>query len=435
MTDEILAHISAPTTRQVDNLYQSVADAYHEFEPHNTLQDSHRTRRVQSRPSGASLKTSAGTRDNNSDLVATSAIASSKDSFGSFPSHVPSDDHVSSFVQGASQVEADSIEYGSGPTSSRLERLERLHQDWRQHTTPKTSFNRSFRFSRQAPQAEDDDGADTAFIEDTQLGLEALQSQLEMGSDRPSQEGTQSDAESEDYTGVFQVSDVDDNDPGSGAARLESSSAVAVHLGGNIDDLTLACPSPPGAADAPIGSPYKASRNAIAATPKISSNKKSRAVETYDFSYLEIDVFPAYADISVSRPRKLPSQKTPHLAALRTQYPKCFKLSEKKYNPLADDRGYWVVECGHWSVKSQLEFWSEMEELVSSGKLGWGTTLHRITDSANLLGQVRLYCWGELIEHMWLQLWKSSGGRVAGTHSKWYDAGGAAVLEAVYGEE
>jgi hypothetical protein len=41
---------------------------------------------------------------------------------------------------------------------------------------------------------------------------------------------------------------------------------------------------------------------------------------------------------------------------------------------------------------------------------------------------VRLYCWGEVVEHFWLLLWLCSNGMVASLGLRWIDADGVAVV-------
>ncbi|KAH9879382.1 hypothetical protein J1614_002822 [Plenodomus biglobosus] len=427
MTDEILAHISAPATRQTDNLYQSLVDAYYDFEPHRSLRDPDRADNTRLTPRRPPLSVPVTTRDGNAGITSTFITASSKDSFGSFPSHLSSDDHVSSYPQGASQVDRDSTEYGSVPTSSRLARLERIRQNWKEKTTPKSSLPKSIQTSRHhlLMQGDDDadDDADTAFIEDAQLAIQALQSQLDESHSTTSEDTSESDAGSEEYTGIFQVSDVPEiqHDVVANQVNDPSSPARAARPG----------------VDSPVATRPILAVGTSVSSASINDNvdeqmqplvQTTLAAEVHDFSKLPIDVFPPPPSISVSQPSRLPSQATLYLTLVKKRHPDRYHLVRRKYKPNDYDRGYWAVNCASWPVKAQLGFWSSLQDCLLNGKLGWGTTLHRTPKSSHEMGEVRLYCWGEVVEHMWLQLWLSSGGYVS--FLEWHDADGITVLQA-----
>lgn len=427
MTDEMLAHISAPATRQTDSLYQSLVDAYHDFEPHRSLRDPDRADHTRLTPSRPSLNVSVTTRDGNAGIISTSITASSKESFGSFPSHLSSDDHVSSHPQGASQVDRDSSKYGSVPTSSRLARLERMQQNWKEKTAPKSSLSKSIQTSRYHLQAQGDDDADddadTAFIEDAQLAMQALQSQLDESHSTTSEDTAESDAGSEEYTGIFQVSDVPEVQHDVVANQVDDPSFPARAARPGVDGLAAT------RAILAVGTfVNSASINDNVDEQMQPLVQTTLVAEVHDFSKLPIDIFPPPPSISVSQPSRLPSQTTLYLASVKKRHPDRYHLVRRKYKPNDDDRGYWAVNCASWPVKAQLGFWSSLQDYLLNGKLGWGTTLHRIPKTSHEMGEVRLYCWGEVVEHMWLQLWLSSGGYIS--FLEWHDADGTAVLQA-----
>lgn len=367
MTDEILAHVAAPATRQTDQLYQALADAYRDFEPCTSLRD----------PAG-----SAAPRD---------AILTSRESYGSFPSHLSSEDQ-----------DPDASEYNAPPTSSRLAQLERMHQNWKKKNHATTSV-------ANLPGIISGSYADTAFIEETQEAMLALHSQLPVHASMTFKDTSDSEPESDDATPVLQALD------GHHDLRDAIEEEVEVPLSAlGMDNTSVHVQAP-------------------ATRPNIS--KEVVAVEILDLSKLPINVFPPPPKISVAQHRKLPSQITPYLADIKTRHPKRFNLITKKYTPEPYDRGYWAVDCAQWPRTVQIEFWLEMQGHVQRGELGWGTTLHRAEESMQAIGQLRLYCWAEVAEHMWLQLWLSAGGQVAGQSVKWYDADGRAILEAVLGSK
>jgi hypothetical protein len=371
MIDDILVHISTPATRQTDDLYRSVADAYLDFKPYTSNEDVlHRTSTDFNAPLTTKVGTvtapSQGSREQAA--AASPTLSNSKDSFGSFPSHLSSESKGSGDKH-TDVLIGDSFNDDSIPKSSRLARLDRIHTHWKE-TTPRSSLlNREQQARREVSSRED---VETAFIGDTQLAAQALQSQL--------QETYSITSEDTSEEGLEEVDQVQDE-------QLSRESQQNIEF----DTVEL--------------------------------------VEATDFGRLPIDAFPPAAKISIERPGKLPSQVTKHLAAIKAQNPKRFRYKNKLYTPKYDDRGYWSIDCSDWPAKIQQEFWSSLCQGVLSGRLGWGITLHRDALSAQALGLVRFYCWAEVAEHIWLLLWLCSKGKIVGSGSQWIDAEGAAVFE------
>ncbi|RYN20535.1 hypothetical protein AA0112_g10681 [Alternaria arborescens] len=196
---ELLVHISAPVTRQKDQLYRSLANAYLDFEPTRT----HGDRPPQldadvssqdadaSRMSDPAVLNPGSSFDSNIDA---SFLSTGKDSYGSFPS-------------GLSQTQDN-----HAPPSSRLARLEEIHQNWKAQvtTTPKSSAASRQRGAKDWYDGEEEEceDVDTAFIEDTQEARSALQSQMpdsfEMTDEDISTDGIdERHVESDEYAGIF----------------------------------------------------------------------------------------------------------------------------------------------------------------------------------------------------------------------------------------
>ncbi|KAF2132715.1 hypothetical protein P153DRAFT_333241 [Dothidotthia symphoricarpi CBS 119687] len=421
MTDEILVHISTPATKQNDDLYQSLADAYKEFEPYRRhpddvcLDEPRQANEVQVPHNVSVLNTTSTTpKGSSNDADAnTSIFSTSKDSYGSFPSYPSPGD----------QERLDNQLYydddGSVPVSSRLARLDHIHVTWRKQTTPKSSFVGR---QRPAPRDEDEDEADTAFIEDSQLAAQALQSQLQDGYST-----TDEDTE-EDEVDIDEGVEKDESDVESGRNNLSSSAVEPT-------------PSTHSAVTRSVSASHKESRlldNTLdlslsivrdAENNRISLTKSDIALHPPDFTKLPLDAFPPAPEVSIAQPGTLPSQITEYLAAIKIQYSARFKPSKKLRTLESDERGYWSVGCTTWSQNIQHEFWTRLCEYVQSGKLGWGTTLHRDLGSSRTIGRVKMYCWGEVVEHLWLLLWVCSKGRVSGSGSKWVDADGITIVE------
>jgi hypothetical protein len=422
MIDEILVHTSAPATRQTDDLYRSVADAYLDFQRYTSNEEVlHRTSTYLNAPLTIQVDTviapSRGSREQAA--AASPTLSNSKDSFGSFPSHLSSeskgngDEHTDVLI-------GDSFNDDSIPRSSHLARLDRIHMHWRQ-TTPRSSLLNREQQARREPSSRED--VETAFIEDTQLAAQALQSQL--------QETYSITSEDSSEEGFEEVDQIQEEQP-----SRESQQNIefdTVELASSIPLTTIATPD-----DLVVNQLITSTRVETTDVSEFSVHTSRpdqplvdghSSVEATDFSRLPIDAFPPAAIISVERPGKLPSQVTKHLAAIKAQNPKRFRYKNKLYTPKYDDRGYWSVDCSDWPAKIQQEFWSSLCQGVLSGRLGWGLTLHRDASSAQALGLVRFYCWAEVAEHIWLLLWLCSKGKIVGSRSQWVDAEGAAVFE------
>jgi hypothetical protein len=416
MVKDILVHISTPATRQNDHLYRSLADAYLDFEPH-----------IGDRGQGTSLLScpqddSAATEAPQQNLVAGSSILSTSiESYGSFPSY------ISSVGQSAGSHDVDIPQKpaftnnGSVPTSSRLAQLDQLHMRWKEQTTPKSSFVDARQYlSKPVPALEH---AETDFIEDTQLGAQALQSQLQDSYSTTSQDTSGDESEPSKHRPEVTPAGYYRNDP-----NIVSREALSTTHSKPSTTATSSTKQPV----------LTRSKDTMTSSPWVAQppSKKQKAEKddrdfnkVYNFNDLPLDVFPPAPKISIACPGKLPSQITKHLAAIKAQNTKRFKLSKKYSTPKIDDRGYWFVVCSKWLTKVQHEFWTSLSEHVSSGRLGWGITLHRDASASQALGWIRLYCWAEVVEHTWLSLWLCSKGEVVGTGCKWVDAGGSVVFE------
>jgi hypothetical protein len=421
MTNELLVHVSTPATRQNDELYQSLADAYLNFEPHTVHSNRSQEQAYDTdEPTESSLIKSTGpTRTSFNEIVDCSFLLSSKDSYGSFPSHVSSDGHAKGHVtsDGRSYQEEDS----SIPPSSRLAQLEHIHQNWKQKT-PKSSFvigKRSLASIASSPE-----DADTAFIEDTQLAAQGVQSQLQDSYSTTSEDTSEGDTDLEEGTEQVSLARTNHNEHRASITR-ETSVPTATAYPKSVSTVAEGWES----------SQFDGSTTPLIVTvqsgfegPK-NTNDIQGITQSFNFSQLSVDAFPPAPKISVARPGILPSQITKQLAALKQQNPTRFKPSKKQRAQRSDERGYWSIDCSHWSEKLQHEFWTTMCEQIMSGRLGWDATLHRDAGSPRSLGQVKLYCWGEVAEHMWLMLWLCSEGKVSGSALKWYDADGVAIVE------
>ena len=408
MTDEVevLVHISASATRQNDMLCRSLAQAYTEFEPSIIYRDEP--------GKGAKARSTSGMQG--ADAVSTSikrAIAqeevhpaptASKESYGSFPSDTSFDwrhrDH-------------DLLPEDSVRPLSRLELLDRSYSRWRKYEAPRSNSKRD-----QDPLRTSSDGfedADTGFIEDSQAALEALQSQLSDLYSATSADTSGDDDDDDEDAGVNTNHNRVDHD-----SIIDKNPHLSTSGEESLSDRSQANPS---------SIPSKEDTATSLHLAGASQYAVDRRDDQLDFSDLPTDAFPPPPAISVETPTALPSQITKHLAIMKIRNPNRFKPLIVRRSLQADERGYWHIDCTEMRPNLQQDFWLSLYEHVCSGRIGWGATLHRDSDSACALGIVRLYCWGEVVEHFWLLLWLCSNGQVASLDLRWIDADGVAVVE------
>lgn len=401
MSDEVLVHISTPATRQNDELFRSLANAYLEFKPHRVQRD--RTVRgtagidetIRSQPI---ISTSRGSADGG--IPNPSAPTASKETYGSFPSDATS---------GELYLAQDEV---LRPTS-RLAQLDRSYLNWRKRATPKMNMACS---EVELRISSDDLDADTGFLEDSQSALQALQSQLQ-------------DTYS---TTSADTSEVDDNeDEDSAEPRGQSVPAISLvqsHESEIAEERPLAAPSDVDTQTAMDASKIDEPTDLPGHAIPVFNGGHQITADHVDFSELSVDAFSPPPAVSVARPEALPSQITKHLAAIKTKNPNRFKPRNVQRDLESDERGFWRVDCTRWRFNAQRDFWLLLCEHVLSGRLGWATTLHRESMAHEDLGSVRIYCWGQIVEHMWLILWLCSEGKIFGLGSEWIDANGIVVI-------
>lgn len=426
MADEILAHISAPVTRHNDDLYRSVADAYLAFEPYQSTDRSATLANPTSLAPPSQITPKASNRGVLADIPGNNSILStSKESYGSFPSHLSSGDfmrsseNVPAFSQGSPTPKESMI------VSSRLTRLEHIHQAWKSSKTVKSSFDKPE--DDKDPPSTNSNDLDTAFIEDTQLAAQVIQSQLEDGFfttfEDLSDEGTEvHESPAKSRSPASSCHNERDEALNFLHVPHASSHTGMIPIVANTTSLQSAADTSELAASSiPYSEHTKDTSKSFSSTAGVP--------EVVNLSNVPLHAFPPAPRISVEQPAGLPTQVTSHLATLKTQNLSRFSPRKRARILRSDERGYWLVDCSHWPARTQREFWDALCEHITSGRVGWGTTLHRDPLPDTSLGLIRLYCWGEVVEHMWLLLWVCSQGNLIGSKTRWIDADGVAVLQ------
>ncbi|KAI9740324.1 MAG: hypothetical protein M1834_004903 [Cirrosporium novae-zelandiae] len=124
---------------------------------------------------------------------------------------------------------------------------------------------------------------------------------------------------------------------------------------------------------------------------------------------------------------------------------------EERYNPRMIARPLRPLERGHWSIDLYIseateelitKVWMFLWDLIKPGDVGWGVwaelqerspthqaarqqpgkdkTVHRV---------LNIYCWGEVVGHIWMVLWLASERKVRGLEARWVDGGGKTVVQ------
>ncbi|KAK3111653.1 hypothetical protein LTR53_012874 [Teratosphaeriaceae sp. CCFEE 6253] len=104
-------------------------------------------------------------------------------------------------------------------------------------------------------------------------------------------------------------------------------------------------------------------------------------------------------------------------------------LTTRNLRPL--ERGYWLIETAGWACELQSAFWAFLMSTVGIGKAGWGVWClrERAHKSDRGLGKVKVFCWGEVVAHVYLMLYVASSSRVRKNGLQWLDAEEKVVVQ------
>ncbi|GAB7342673.1 hypothetical protein MBLNU457_g0827t1 [Dothideomycetes sp. NU457] len=128
-----------------------------------------------------------------------------------------------------------------------------------------------------------------------------------------------------------------------------------------------------------------------------------------------------------------------------------------KYDPhiqtrpvLLSERGFWSLDTRSLRAAHALEFWDFLTKFVGRGSAGFGVWATRGGDEVRTvgsgssaevdeiqhegvatkgLGTVRVFCWGEVVPHVYLLLYVASKSRIKKIGAQWLDAGGEVVVQ------
>jgi hypothetical protein len=102
------------------------------------------------------------------------------------------------------------------------------------------------------------------------------------------------------------------------------------------------------------------------------------------------------------------------------------------YRPLSQsrdlrpmERGYWMVDCQKWNEGLRKRCWDCLGNYVGKNMAGWGVWCMRDEDH----GEIRVYCWGVIVGHIYLLLYMASESKVKGTGACWISGDGEAIVK------
>ncbi|CAK3960404.1 Hypothetical predicted protein [Lecanosticta acicola] len=166
---------------------------------------------------------------------------------------------------------------------------------------------------------------------------------------------------------------------------------------------------------------------------------------------LSTTIHPPSPEVSL---RAFSSHVTPameHLAQ-ESAVSDCFKPVAIFREPELLERGHWSIDCSPWPLEEQVNFWRTLQDVGGSGRAGWGVwcsrgapiqcedktsperygeaggTTKSATETASV-GPIRVYCWGEVVKHVYLMLYVASKSRVRRLGLQWIDSEGTVIVQ------
>ncbi|KAK1824078.1 hypothetical protein LTR12_001379 [Friedmanniomyces endolithicus] len=165
----------------------------------------------------------------------------------------------------------------------------------------------------------------------------------------------------------------------------------------------------------------------------------SRAdIAVSSFEYLPLTIHPPEPTVSLD---SFVTHVTPALAWLageQSVVKDCYHPTSVSRIARPLERGYWLVNTSTWTHDVQHKFWSFLENQVVSGDAGWGVwCLRELDQSGNPppgqrqggLRLVKVFCWGEVVKHVYLMLYVASNSRVRKIGLQWVDAEDVVVVQ------
>ncbi|KAF4633949.1 hypothetical protein G7Y89_g4164 [Cudoniella acicularis] len=89
------------------------------------------------------------------------------------------------------------------------------------------------------------------------------------------------------------------------------------------------------------------------------------------------------------------------------------------------ERGYWLLRTDYWKEDLRMRSWNFLGNYIGQGLAGWGVWSVRSDD----YGEVRVYCWGIVVEYIYLLLFMASETKIRKFGATWIAGNGEAIIK------
>jgi hypothetical protein len=148
-------------------------------------------------------------------------------------------------------------------------------------------------------------------------------------------------------------------------------------------------------------------------------SKKTRQILN-DINHLPLAVFSPKAPVGLSGPITFVTPTLNNFMAkpqLRNRWKRASIITRQITQ---FELGHWVIETKTWTPKLQLSFWKDLTKQISLRQAGISTWCKRIPDP-DQLGTVKVFCWGEIVEHLYIFLFTIADTGVSSQEVCWLD--------------
>jgi hypothetical protein len=113
-----------------------------------------------------------------------------------------------------------------------------------------------------------------------------------------------------------------------------------------------------------------------------------------------------------------------------TELQKRFHARHQQLRPISKfERGYWRLDTRGWPLHHQILFWQKMMRFVGNGVAGLATSCFRQTEEEEeSLGIVKVFCWGEIVMHVYLFLYSCGRKEMRKQSATWVDVDGKVAV-------
>ncbi|WPH00045.1 Hypothetical protein R9X50_00286800 [Acrodontium crateriforme] len=94
------------------------------------------------------------------------------------------------------------------------------------------------------------------------------------------------------------------------------------------------------------------------------------------------------------------------------------------------ERGCWMMNLCSLPLQPQIGFWQCLQRMIGEEAIaGWGVWASRDSNDDSSIGVVKVYCWGEIVKHVYLLLFVASLSKVRRLGLQWVDAEDQVVVQ------